>query len=264
MSQNKEIPSDAVLNKGVNRTDSNNNDVTNSNQPLTHKKPGRLKGQVSLTLHTAYAQKLFLGFRPDKRSINLLQFGGRMTDIWDAAERDDPFADWYLLKVYDLLLKLKKQLTSEIEAYQAKLNQSNHLVSLTIKPFESEQPTVESIWFRTQYGYMAANLVAHFDELMRTVLTANRVGVLLDKPEKVIRQNWLDQILALFRLPFKWKPLSITRADIKAENEQATAAQGAMGDIPESILLLKLRSPFAPSIKAATIKEQETPHVNTT
>ncbi len=175
-----------------------------------------------------------------------------MTQIWEAAERDDPYADWYLLKVYALLMKLQKQLSVEIEKYQAKLKEAHALVSLTVHPFESQQPVVESLWFRTQYGYMAASGVAHFDELMRTILTAHRVGILLDKPEKDIRQIWLDQLLALFRLPFKWKPLPVTRADIKSDNDQAKIAQEKMGKIPEPILLLELRSPFAPTVKLPT------------
>lgn len=259
MSHDQTKPADILPNNENNpKTDATHHHAT-SLKDATHKKPGRLNGEVHLTLHTAYAQKLFLGFRPDKRSVNLLQFGGRMTQVWDAVERDDPYADWYLLKVYDLLIKLQKQLSGEIEKYQAKLKEANQLVNLTIHPFESQQPVVESLWFRTQYGYMAANLVAHFDELMRTILTANRVGILLDKPEKDIRQTWLDQLLTLFRLPFKWKALPVTRADIKSNNDQAKIAQEKMGQLPEPILLLTLRSPFAPVIKSPTEnKEEET------
>lgn len=256
MSHNQAKPADVLP------SNENNPKMDATYQHATYKKPGRLKGEVHLTLHTAYAQKLFLGFRPDKRSINLLQFGGRMTQIWDASERDDPYADWYLLKVYDLLMKLQKQLSGEIKEYQAKLKEANQLANLTINPFESQQPVIESLWFRTQYGYMAASLIAHFDELMRTILTANRVGILLDKPEKDIRQFWLDELLALFRLPFKWKPLPVTRADFKSDNDQAKIAQEKMGQLPEPILLLTLRSPFAPAIKPITENKEEEAKAN--
>lgn len=246
--ENKPVTSDKT--ESVRKPDSKNNSSTIQKPLLTQKKPGRLKGEVKLTLHTAYAQKLFLGFRPDKRSINLLQFGARMTELWDAAERDDPYADWYLLKVYDALITLQKQLVSELENYKEKLNVSKHLSGLVFTPFASQQPVVESLWFRTQYGYMAAGLVAHFDELMRTVLTANRIGVLLDKADQVIRQEWLDKLLALFRLPFQWKPCVITRSDLEKKTEQAKVAMEKMGEIPEAILSLKIRSPFSPAIKS--------------
>ena len=226
-------------------------------ESVIHKKPGRLRGEVSLTLHTAYSQKLFLGFRPDKRSINLLQFGGRMAVIWDAAERDDPYADWYLLKLYDAILKLRQQLTHDIEKYQHKLNEESSIANLSFTPFVSQQPAVESLWFRTQYGYMGASLIADFDQLMRTVLTVNRVGILLDKPESVIRQEWVDKILALFRLPFNWKSFAITRSDVKSEHEQAQLAQEKMGKLPEPILLLQLRSPFSPSIKPVFVEQPQ-------
>ncbi len=75
MSQDKEIKSKTTL---ENKSEKKPDHTIHAGQKLTHKKPGRLKGEVHLTLHTAYAQKLFLGFRPDKRSINLLQFGAHV------------------------------------------------------------------------------------------------------------------------------------------------------------------------------------------
>lgn len=248
MSEYKEEESKS-FSKDYNKYFSEKTQLSKEVKLLEFKKPGRLKGEVKLILHTVYSQKLFLGFRPGKRSVNLLQFASRMTELWDAAEQDNPYADWYLLQVYDMLINFQKKIISEIEDYREKLNDSNYLSGLTFIPFLSQEPVIESLWFRTQYGYMAARLIAHFDELMRIILTANRIGILLDKEEKAIRQEWIKEISSLFHLPFNWKPLVITRLDLKNDAQQLKVAIEKMGNVPEDVITLKLRSPFSPLIK---------------
>jgi integrating conjugative element protein (TIGR03761 family) len=227
---------------------SSKNTSSNNKKPFNIERPGRLKSEVQLALHTVDAQTAFAGYSA-KDAVSLLRFGGRMTEVWDAAAKDDPYADWMLLKVYDGLIKLRNQLAALIQDYQYQLNQSCQYSSLTLTPFLSEKPLLKSLWFRTQYGYLGANLIADFDELIRTVLTANRVGVILDKSHEVIRDKWLKQINELFKLPFKWQPFNITRADVKESNELAAKAKKALGKLPNDILTKTLRSPFSPHIR---------------
>ncbi len=117
-------------------------------------------------------------------------------------------------------------------------------------PFSSEDPVIESVWFKTPYAYMATNLLALFDELMRTIITFERIGILIDKKEPIIRQQWLDQLLSLFQMPLQWKPLTVTRTDLTVQNQTALAAIEKMGVVPEAVLLLKIRAPFSPAIKS--------------
>ncbi len=224
------------------------NSATKKKQHFKLERPGRLISEVQLALNTVDAQTAFSGYQ-SKEAISLLQFAGKMTEIWNATEKDDPYADLFLLKVYDNIIKLRNQLATTIQDYQHQLDQHNKSLNLKLTPFISEKPLVKSLWFRTQYGYLAANIIADFDELMRTVLTANRVGVLLEKPHDVIREEWLNQIQLLFKLPFKWQQLNITRTDILAKNELAQKAQEQMGALPDKVLSKTLRSPFAPNIK---------------
>ncbi len=219
-------------------------------------RPGRLSGSVPFEIHTVDAQLVFAGYNP-KNSVSLLQFGGQMTTIWDAAENDDPYADVYLLKVYDGIKQCRNQLATVIQDHQATIQAMYHRDSISLTPFASQKPVVKSLWFRTQYGYLGASVIADFDELMRTVLTAHRVGVLLEHSPEAIRDEWVNRIAALFKLPFKWQPLNITRADVEANNALAEKAQQAMGKLPEPVLTKKLRSPFSPVIKAPPSIEQE-------
>jgi integrating conjugative element protein (TIGR03761 family) len=218
------------------------------------KRPGRLSGSILFELHTADAQQVFAGYST-KDAVSLLQFGGRMTHIWSAAEKDDPYADWYLLKVYDGIVRLRNQLAVAIQDYQAQMTQGQS--NLALEPFTSEKPVVKSLWFRTQYGYLGASVIADFDKLIRTVLTANRIGVLLEKSHETIRDEWLNKIVILFKFPFKYQSFEITRADVEADNALAKNTQEVLGVLPESVLAKTLRSPFAPAIQAPNILKEE-------
>lgn len=217
-------------------------------------KPGRLYGSIPFEIHTADAQACFRGYHfldhGTKEVVGLLQFGGQMSLIWDAAKNDDPYADWYLLKTYDAMIKLRHQLARALQDYQQQIQQTYGRDNLSLSPFASQKPVVQTLWFRTQYGYLGANVIADFDLLMRTVITANRVGVLLDKTHEQIKEEWGVKIIELFKLPFKWQSFNITRADVKADNESAQTAQKLLGKLPERVLNKTLRSPFAPLISS--------------
>lgn len=217
-------------------------------KPYQFERPGPLVNQVQLVLNTVDAQTLFLGHFA-KSGISLIQFGGKTAELWAAAEKDDPYADWYLVKIYDAVITLRNQLITTIQAYQEQLNKVCSCAGFIIKPFQSEKPVIKSLWFKTQYGYLAAQIIAQFDELMRTILTAKRIGVILEKPYETVRNEFAQQITVLFKMPFKWQQFNITRADIEANNETAQTAKKVLSELPESILTKKLRSPFAPNIQ---------------
>ncbi len=67
---------------------------------------GPLRGQVWLTIQTHQAQQLVRGRNgtPDKPAIiGLVGFADRLRVIWQAARNDDPYADWWLIKVHEAI-----------------------------------------------------------------------------------------------------------------------------------------------------------------
>ena len=69
-------------------------------------RPGALHGQVWLTIQTNQAQQLIHGRAgtPDKPTIiGLVGFANRLRVIWQAARNDDPYADWWLIKVHEAI-----------------------------------------------------------------------------------------------------------------------------------------------------------------
>ncbi len=220
------------------------------------KRSKRQRGRIffEIQLQTTEAKDLFSGSHAPG-AVDLLSFGKQMTFVWEAAKLDDPYADWMLLKVYDVLIQLRHALNSDIKHYQDAIATIYGREGLVYTPFVSDVPLVRSLWFKTQYGYLAAGIVSAFDLLMRTVFTAHRVGVLLEKLEKsqeVVNDEWVGKIESCFKLPFKWQTFKIIRSDVQAGNEAAQAAQAVLGKIPLAILAKTLRAPFAPEIQEST------------
>jgi len=235
----------------------------NKKKAIRYRLPGYLTGDTKFEIHTPEASTLFFG-RAENNVVGLLYFGQQMSRIWDAAEQDDPYADWYLLKIYDAIIKARQQLTAVIQEYQRHIQHTYRSTTVNLAPFFSERPLVRSLWFRTPYGYLAANVIADFDELMRIILTAQCVGVLLKPaPDKIIAE-WTAKIVALLQLPFTWQSFNVTRNAVNTEQANAIAAEKAMGQCPEAVLNRSLRSPFAPLIKTNTPTEQPEEHTTNT
>lgn len=211
-------------------------------------RPGRLVSDVQLYLNTVDSQTVFMGLQ-SQEAVGLLTFGGRMSEIWDAASRDDPYADYYLLKVYDAIIKLRNELAALIQDYDAKLKENLRDSHISCDAFASEKPLIKPLWFRTQYGYLGAQLIADFDKFTRLVLTANWIGILLDDNPQALRKRIIDKITKIFQLPMRWQDFELIRRDIKNKSEKSIQAQEILGKLPDAILDKTLRAPFAPNIK---------------
>lgn len=245
------------LNKNIHATDasaSQKKSTSDKTLTLARKKsvkkptrPGHLLGRVPLDIHTSDAHWLFSG-TAIKKAVGLLQFSSQMNRIWDAAKQDDPYADWYLLKVYDGIVTLRKQLAEYQQKQHEKICEQYDGHALQAMPFASEKPIVKSLWFRTQYGYLGARVIADFDRLMRTALTARRLGVLLDQSYEVMREIWSSKIIVLLKLPFKWQSLQMTRSHYNNQDARVARAKQLMGVLPHEVLDKTLRAPFAPMI----------------
>ena len=74
--------------------------------PEREEQPGALRAVVTLTLETRQAQRMVKGRSGtvDKPAImGLIGFANRLRVIWQGARADDPYADWWLVKIHDAL-----------------------------------------------------------------------------------------------------------------------------------------------------------------
>ena len=69
--------------------------------------PGALRNQASLEIQTRQAQFLLDGRTGARGIVGLLQFSRFAGDLWHAAQQDDPYADWTLLRIEEAIEKAR-------------------------------------------------------------------------------------------------------------------------------------------------------------
>lgn len=218
-------------------------------------RPGTLRGSASLDIQTRQAQRLVYGRqRTDEKEhiIGLVRFGLNMKRIWTAAGRDDPYADWTLLKVETALNQAREtigQIRQQTEALLA-----NAATGVNIHIAHSLQPVRVPLQFANAYGYMGAYLIADFDQLVCTMLTARHVG-LISREESARKLHQASRMVRhAFFLSAPWRFTLVTRDDLCANNPKAQKAREAMapmGELPQEIFEGTLRAQIAPEIQSA-------------
>lgn len=198
--------------------------------------PGKLRGNVWLTVQTRSAQGLILGraATAEKPAIlGLLGFADRLRVIWNAASRDDPYADWWLIKIDKAFEDARNCIQSEQAALDTLIqNQS----ALQIQVAVSEEPFRIALTFAAPYAFWAAQLIGKFDDVARTALTARYLGVLNNTAAHRSLQMCSAPIRTLFSVPQGYRPLAIDRDAINDGGTAARAAVEVMGQLPPSVL----------------------------
>ena len=198
--------------------------------------PGALQGEVWLTIQTYQAQSLIRGRRAvdgKPASIGLIGFADRLKSIWQAIRFDDPYADWWLLKVEEGIADTRAQLHILQQRMEA-LVASNGALEFAIA--QSSRPQRVSLQFANPYAFRAAQLLGQYDQLMCTDMTLRHLGI--DMPGDLVDQvagcgRWVRRV---FALPQGYHCLEIRRADIRQGTPMVVKARERMGEIPEDIL----------------------------
>ena len=217
--------------------------VERSRQP---QKPGVLRGQVWLTVQTNQAQQLVHGRAgtPDKPAIiGLVGFADRLRVIWLAARRDDPYADWWLIKVHEAIE------ANETFIRHRQVELDNHLEQMTgleVNVASSQHPYRVQLQFANPYAYRAAQLVASYDRLVCTALTARHIGLLDGAAYVQVQQACARKLRALFMLPQGYRLLKIDRDMVRKAMGRSHEARQLMGEVPEAILSGERQAPLVP------------------
>ena len=219
--------------------------------------PGALRGTSELILETRKAQMIFEGRKPNKLKnksfiIGLNSYASQLRIIYDASGEGDPYADYWLIQVERALEEKLEMFNSKIEEYIQILGQYeniNHEVAHSIKPI------TKTLRFSIAYSYQGATMLMKLDELIRTILTANHVGLVdsetagkdIRKAAKLARGT-LDTVVG-------YRFCDISRDDIAANNPKAQRAQELMGGCPSAILEDQIAPKFVSS-KAMYLKSE--------
>ena len=211
--------------------------------------PGGLRSETRMTIQTRQAQKIVVGRRRGKDIqpiIGLLDFGRRMKLLWLSAQADDPYADWYLLRIEQSINEAKAVMVEKKQWLDEVLNA---MEGFDVGIAHSLEPIQVSIVFQNPYGYMGAYLVSDYDALCCSVFTASHIGLIDRKMANSIMTAAGKSIRRTFDLVAQWKFTGVTREDIQIKTPIGTRAIETYGECPEPILSKTKRATISPEIR---------------
>jgi integrating conjugative element protein (TIGR03761 family) len=211
-------------------------------------RPGVLRGGAVLVLQTRQAQRLVKGrsYRAEKPAIiGLIGFANLARSVWQGARADDPYADWWMLKIHDALedaertiLSMERVIATQLEAADA----------LEVAAPASIQPVRISLNFSNPYAFRAARLLGIFDTLACKILGARHVGLLArSEAEGMLHQSG-RALRRVLQSPVRYRFSGVTRHDVEQGTARALQAREAMGEVPADVLAGTRRAPYAPAI----------------
>ncbi len=199
-------------------------------------------------LQTRHAQVLVRGRNENGKPpiIGLIGFADRLRVIWHAAEANDPYADWWLIKIHDAIATLDVRIKQERSNLRKSLNSERSFLAL---PAQSREPFRIQLRFASPYAYRAAQLLAEFDAFVGQALTAVHVGSLSRKQFSSDTHSIASRIRGLFNIPSRFRHLGIDRANPASLEGHGETAKRYMGEIPKDIESGARRAMYAPSIR---------------
>jgi integrating conjugative element protein (TIGR03761 family) len=204
----------------------------------------RMMGSFKTTLHTELAQKLATGGKWKFGEMGLRQFLSATANIWKAFHEDDPYAHWYLFKIYNAIDETKKQ----TKVYEKMLEeQFSNLRGIDIEVFHHETPLQLSLNFTPPFTFIITEMLEHIDFLMRQLITLRRMCLV--PPEKLYPGVLKNKTQHIFALPRRWHNTGVTRQDIRDNTQKAQQAASIMKEpVPLPILNKEIHLPFLPKL----------------
>lgn len=207
---------------------------------------GALRSAMQLTLHTHHAARVWHGRAAEGRPgiIGLNGFVAIMNKMKRGAEQDDPYSDWWMLRVEEKLTQTK----STLQALREQVDQALADVppALSLGDNLNVQPVRLPLFVNAQLGFMAVYLLADYDDLARRLILAHHTAMI----DRRTLERWLDDgahaLRSLFSLAQQYRYSGTQRDDFAANNAAARAAREKFGELPQEVLEGLRRSRFAP------------------
>lgn len=213
--------------------------------------PGALHSQATMEIQTRQAQRLVYGRMASEGKheiVGLLRFAAMLRPIWGGSIADDPYADWWLVKIERELMRARDQL-KEMES-----TVEQHLTgapAVNVVLAQSLAPSRLDLNFSNPYAFHGAYLLADFDKLVRAVLTARHVGLMdLQTGERLLAQGG-RQLRSAYEAAKGYRYMGVTREDLAQGTAKAAKAREAMGELPQPVISGELRAAYAPKVRGA-------------
>ncbi len=214
-------------------------------------RPGKLRADHMLTIETRIAQQMYNGRSRSKNKEYITgfnRFGGLMSKLYLRASMEDPYFDYWLIEIEELIDNTLMALKAE----NKKLDELLHSHSkLQLSVPESVNPIKVRLGFRNPYGFRAAEVLMEFDELCKRLNAARHTARITTEQFHRIRQESSKLIRRLFEQPKKYpeKGMIISREEYRQKTRKALEAIKQFGELPDDVISGQRRASYAPIIK---------------
>jgi integrating conjugative element protein (TIGR03761 family) len=211
---------------------------------------GSLRSDMALTLHTHHASRIWHGRAPSEGKPGIIGLNGFisiMNKLKRGAEQDDPYSDWWMIRIEQKIADTKTRL----QALREQVDQALADVppALTLGENLNVQPIKLPLFVSSQLGFMAVYLLADYDDLARRLILAHHTALI----DRSTLERWLNDgahaLRSLFSMAQQYRYSGTQRDDFAANNAAARAALDKYGELPQDVLEGTRRSRFAPPIQ---------------
>jgi integrating conjugative element protein (TIGR03761 family) len=210
---------------------------------------GALRSAMQLTLHTHHASRIWHGRAQSEDRAGIIGLNGFvsiMNKMKRGAEQDDPYSDFWMLRIEEKLEDTKQRLQALREQIDRVL--ADVPPALSLGENLNVQPVRIPLFVGSQHGFLAVYLLVAFDDLARRLLLAHHTALI----DRRTMERWLDEGAHLLRSTFalaqKYRYSGAQRDDFAANNAVARAALERYGELPQDVLEGTRRPRFAPPI----------------
>ncbi|HBO3354325.1 TPA: TIGR03761 family integrating conjugative element protein [Pseudomonas aeruginosa] len=210
---------------------------------------GALRSAMALTLHTHHASRIWHGRAASEGKSGIVGLNGFIAianKVKRGSEQDDPYSDWWMLRIEEKLAQTKDRL----QALREQVDQALADVppALSLGENMNVQPVKLPLFVNAQLGFMAVYLLADYDELARKLILAHHTALI----DRSTLERWLNEgaheLRSLFSLAQQYRFSGCTRDDFAAKNAAARTAIEKFGELPQDVLEGVRRSRYAPPI----------------
>ncbi|WP_025809779.1 PFL_4669 family integrating conjugative element protein [Pseudomonas chlororaphis] len=222
---------------------------------------GSLRSAMALTLHTHHASRIWHGRAPSEGRASIVGLNGYisiMNKMKRGSEQDDPYSDWWMLRIEEKLEQTRT--TLKILREQVDLALTDVPAAMSIGENLNVQPVKLPLFVNAQLGFMAVYLLADYDEIARKLILAHHTALI----DRSTLERWLNEgahaLRSLFALAQQYRYSGTQRDDFAAKNAAARAALEKYGELPQDVLEGTRRSRFAPPLpRRGSLRDEPAP-----
>ncbi|CAB5670098.1 integrating conjugative element protein, PFL_4669 family [Delftia tsuruhatensis] len=218
---------------------------------------GALRSAMTLTLHTHHASRIWHGRAAAEGRAAIVGLNGYvsvMNKIKRGAEQDDPYSDWWMLRIEEKLDQTKATLHQLRESVEQAL--SSVPPELSLGENLNVQPVKLPLFVNAPLGFVAIYLLADYDDIARKLILAHHAALI----DRSTMERWLNDgahaLRSLFAMAQQFRYTGCTRDDFAAQNAVARAAIEKYGELPQDVLEGTRRSRFAPPTRRSMQAQQ--------